>query len=63
MGKGTWVAQSGEHLTLTQVMISQFVSWSLASGLLRSLLRILLSPSLSALPPCALALSLSLSQK
>ena len=43
----TWVAQLVEHLTLAQVMISQFVNSSPASGLLlsvQSLLWIFCSP-------------------
>ena len=60
--RGTWVAQSVEHLTLAQVMISQFVSLSPVSG---SVLRAQslkpasdsVSPSLSALPPLVLCLS------
>ena len=30
--RGAWVAQSVKRLTLAQVMISQFVGWSPASG-------------------------------
>ena len=61
---GAWVAQSVKHLTFAQVMISQLVSSSLASGPVltaRSLEPALdsVSPSLSApLPPFALCLSL-----
>ena len=57
--RGAYVAQSVEHLTLAQVMISQFVSFSPTSGCLLS------APSpLWIRCPCLLcSLSLSLSQK
>ena len=65
---GAWVAQSVKHLTSVQVIISQFMGWSPASGsvlMARSLEPALdsVSPSLSAPPPlvCARVLSLSLS--
>ena len=62
--RGTWVAQSAEHLPLDfgSVMISQFVGSSSESGsvlTVRSLLGIL-SPSLSA--PLLVMLCLSLSR-
>ena len=63
---GAWVAQSIEHLTSAQVMISQLVSSSSASGwllLAQNLLQILcISLSLSLPLPllvCSLSLSLS----
>ena len=61
---GAWVAQSVEHPTSTQVMISQSVSLSPPSGsilMVWSLLGIL-SFLLSAPPPLMFSLSLSLSQ-
>ena len=68
---GSWVAQSFKHLTSAQVMISWFVSSSLASGsmLVRlhvgqwSLLGILCpSPSRSVPPPLLLSLSLKINK-
>ena len=61
---GAWVAQSVEHLTLAQVIISQFVSSSpvSGSGLMAQSLEPAsdsVSPSLSAPPPFMLCLSLS----
>ena len=61
---GAWVAQSVNHLTSAQVMISQFVSSSPTSGSVltaQSLEPALdsASPSLSAPPPFMLCLSLS----
>ena len=65
---GTWVAQAVEHPTLTQVMISQFVSSSpawgsvlAAQGLEPALDSV--CPSLSAPPPFMLSLFLSLKNK
>ena len=63
---GTWVAQLVKHLTLAQVMVSQFVSSSPVSGSVltgQSLEPTLdsVSPSVSA--PPLLTLCLSLSQK
>ena len=61
---GTWAAQSVKHLTLAQVMISQFVGLSPASGSVLTAQSLepasdSVSPSLSALPPtCALSLSI-----
>ena len=67
---GAWVAQSVEHLTSAQVMISRFVGLGPASGSVltaRSLEPVSdpVSPSLSAPLPLmlCLCLSLSLSQK
>ena len=65
---GSWVTQSVKRLTSAQVMISQLVSLSPMSGSVltaQSLEPALdsVSPSLSAPPPFALSLSLSLSQK
>ena len=62
--RGTWVAQSVEHLTLVQVMISQFVGSSpaLDSVLTAQSLEPAsdsVSPLLSTLPPPPPALSLS----
>ena len=64
--RGTRVAQSVKQLTSAQVMISQFVSLSPASGsvlLAQSLepASDFVPPSLSAPPPLVLCLSLSLS--
>ena len=61
---GAWVAQSAERLTLAQVMISQFVGSSPASGSLLTAQSLepasdSVSPSLSAPPPLMLCLSLS----
>ena len=66
--RGAWVAQSFKHLTLAQVLISQFVSLSPALG---SELRAQclepasdsVSPLLSAPPKLMLCLSLSLNNK
>ena len=63
---GAWVAQLVKRRTSAQVMISQFVSLSPASGsvlTIQSLEPALdsVSPSLSAPSPLALCLSLSLS--
>ena len=64
---GIWVAQLVKQLTLAQVMISQFVGFSPASGSLLSLqspLWILCPPLSLPLPYLhALSLSVSLSQK
>ena len=65
---GIWVAQSVEHLTSAQVMISQFVSSSPVSGSVltaQSLEPALdsVSPSLSAPPLLMLSLRLSLKNK
>ena len=62
------MAQLVKHLTLVQVMISQAVSLSPASGsvlIARSLepASVSLSPSLSAPPPFALCLSLPFKNK
>ena len=62
--RGTWVAQLVKQLTLAQVMISWFVGSSPAMGSVltaQSLEPALesVSPSLSALPPFMLCLSLS----
>ena len=63
--RGTWVAHLVKHLTSTQVMISQFVGSSPASGSLLSAwnpLQILYSPlSLPLLHTCTSSLTLSLS--
>ena len=66
---GTWVAQSVKHPTSVQVMISQFMGWSPASGSMLTAQSLepahSVPPSLS-VPPLlarALSLSLSLSQK
>ena len=63
--RGIWVAQLVEHLTLAQVMISWFVSLSLASGsvlMVQSLLWILGLPLSVPLAPqvhtCTCTLSL-----
>ena len=65
-GWGTWVAQSVEQLTLAQVMISQLVSSSPASGSVLTAQSLepasdSVPPSLSA--PNPLAFCLCLSQK
>ena len=52
--RGTWVAQSGKHQTLAQVMISQFVGLSPMSG------SVLTAQSLEAALTFSLSLSLSL---
>ena len=62
--RGAWVAQSVEHPTLTQVMISRFVSSSPTSGsvLMAQSLEPAsdsVSPSLSAPPLLTLGLSLA----
>ena len=67
MSWGSWVAQSVEHLTSAQVMISWFVSLSPASGSVLTAWSLepasdSLSPSLSAPPLLALCLFLSLSK-
>ena len=61
---GHWVAQSAKHLTLAQVMISQFVSSSPVVGSVltaqsRGPALDTVSPSLSAPPPLTFCLSLS----
>ena len=64
--RGAWVAQSVKHLTSTQVMISQFVSSSPASGSVltaRSLEPASDSVFLSLCPSPANGLSLSLNNK
>ena len=61
---GTWVAQLVELLTLAQVVISWFLSWSPTSGSLlsaQSLIRVLRSPLSLTLP--APECTHSLSQK
>ena len=62
--RGAWVAQSVERPTSAQVMISQFVSSSPASGSVLTAQDLepasdSVSPSLSAPPPLMLCLSLS----
>ena len=62
--QGAWLAQSVEHLTWAQVMISQFMGLSPALGSVltaQSLEPALhsVSPSLCPSPACALSLSLS----
>ena len=64
--RGAWVAQSAEHLTWAQVMISQLVSSSPASGSVLAARSLepasdSMSPSLSA--PNPLVFCLCLSQK
>ena len=66
--RGTWVAQSVGRPTSAQVMVSQLVGSSPASGSVLtaqslSLLRILCLPFSAATPLTLLSLSLSLSQK
>ena len=61
---GAWVAQSVEHPTSAQVMISQLVSSSPASGSVLTLQSLepasdSVSPCLSAPPPLTLCVSLS----
>ena len=61
---GTWVAQSVEHVTSAQVMISQFVGSSSSSGSVLTAQSLepasdSLSPSLCPSPVRALSLSLS----
>ena len=65
--RGVWVAQLVRHLTLAQVMISQFMCSSPASGSVLTAQRLepasdSLLPSLSAPPMLMLCLSVSLSQ-
>ena len=62
--RGAWVAQSVELPASAQVMISRFVSSSPASGSVLTAQSLepasdSVSPSLSALPPLVLSLSLS----
>ena len=64
--RGTWVAQLVKRLTYVQVMISQFMSSSPASGSVRTAQSLepasdSVSPSLSAPPPLTFCLSLSVS--
>ena len=64
MIRGTWVAQSVQCLTLSQVMISWFVGSSSASGSVLTAQSLepasnSVSPSLSAPPPLTLCLCLS----
>ena len=64
--RGTWAAQSVKLLTLAQVMILRFVSSSPTSGSVLTAWILepssdSVSPSLSALPPLMLYLSVSLS--
>ena len=68
MLKSAWMAQSVECLTLAEVMISQFMGLSPASGSVRTAqsqepVWDSVSPSFSAPPPLTLPLSLSLSKK
>ena len=58
---GTWVAQSVEHPTSAQVMISRFVSWSPASGSLLSVQSPLqsLCPLLYPPFPCSYSLKIN----
>ena len=63
---GAWVAQSIKRLTSAQVKISQFVSWSPISGSVLTVQSLEAAsdsvfPSLSASPPLALPLCLSVS--
>ena len=65
---GSWVAQSVKRPTSAQVMISQFVGSSPASGSVLTARSLepasdSVSPSLSAPPPLAFSLSLSLKNK
>ena len=65
---GTWLAQVVKHLTLAQVMISQFVSSGSASGSVLTAQSLepasdSVSPSFSAPPPLIFSPSLSLSLK
>ena len=65
LGRGAWVAQSVEHPTSAQVMISQSMSSSPASGSVltaQSMEPALDSVSLSLYPSPAHALSLSVSK-
>ena len=64
--KGAWVAQSVEHPTSAQVVISQYVGSSPASGSVLTAQRLdpaldSVIPSLSAPPPLSLSVSVSLS--
>ena len=64
--RGAWVAQSVEHLTSAQVMISWSASLSPASGSVLTAQSLepasdYVSPSLPASPPLVLCLSLCLS--
>ena len=64
MPRGAWVAQSVKCLTWAQVMISQFMGLSPASGSVLIVWSLepasdSVSPSLSAPPPVALGLCLS----
>ena len=64
--RGTWVAHFIKHLTLTQVMISQFMSWSPMSGFVLTAQN--LKPASDSVSPLSLPLPahvlfLSLSQK
>ena len=64
--RGTWVAQSVKHPTSAQVMISRFMGSSPTSGSMLTAQSLepapaSVSPSLSALPPLVLCLSLSVS--
>ena len=66
--RGTWVAQSVNCLTLAQVMISEFVGLSPASGSVLTVQSLepasnSVSPSVSASPPPSLCLCLSLKTK
>ena len=66
--RGTWVAQSVECPTLAQVMVSQFVSLSPASGSVLAAQSVepalgSVSPSFSAPPLLMLCVSLPLSLK
>ena len=66
--RGTWVAQSVKRLTLAQVVISQFVSSSPASGSVLTAQSLepasdSVSPSLSVPSPLMLSFSLSLKNK
>ena len=66
--RGAWVAQSVGHLTSAQVMISQFLNSSSASGSVLTAQSLepasdSVSPSLSLCPSPAHALSLSLKNK
>ena len=66
--RGTWVAQSVEHLTSAQVVTSRLMSLSPTSGSVLTAWSLepawdSVSLSLSVLPPLTHTLSLSLSQK
>ena len=65
---GSWVAQSVEHLTLAQVMISQLMSSSPTSGSVLTVQSLepasdSVSPSLPLCPSISYTLSFALSQK